>query len=104
MKELQRKSNFALLLAIALIITSVFFIVPLAKQIENIELGYFGIAMIISGVIAWFMALSNYAQSKGYSGVWCLLGFLSLPGLLVLLLLPDISVKPKLPAPTTYRW
>ncbi len=43
----------------------------------------------IAGLICWFIGLSAYAQSKGYSSWYSLFGLLSCCGLLVLVILPN---------------
>ncbi|HOX10316.1 MAG TPA: hypothetical protein PLA52_06705 [Candidatus Omnitrophota bacterium] len=64
-------------------------------------LGYFltfsqvGIIMWIGALLAWggfllvMWGLFNYAKGKGYSGLWGLLGLLSVFGLAILAFFPD---------------
>lgn len=47
--------------------------------------------LIISGLSLFVWGCWSYAQKKGYSGAWGLLGFLNLLGLLVLFLFKDKS-------------
>lgn len=41
------------------------------------------------GIIFFFYGLYNYAKGKGYHGVWGLLGFLTIIGLIILVCFPD---------------
>ena len=43
----------------------------------------------LAGTALLLVGLGYYAKAKGHSAVWCLMGFLSCIGLLVLALLPD---------------
>lgn len=48
-----------------------------------------GVVITLGGTVLLIAGLSYYAQAKGHSGWWGLMGFLSCLGLLVLALLPD---------------
>src|SRR5579884_2445233 len=48
-----------------------------------------GGAVRFLAIIPWFIGLGEYALSKGYSSALCLLGLLSIIGLLILVLLKD---------------
>ncbi len=50
-------------------------------------------------LLMWGLAL--YATAKGHSSLWCLLGFLSIVGLIGLALLPDRAVDRSLAQATT---
>src|SRR5262245_55219449 len=43
-----------------------------------------GIAVLLVGTVLLIVGLAYYAKAKGRSEVWCLMGFLSLIGLIVL--------------------
>ena len=43
------------------------------------------------GAALWLWGCYNHAKSRGYSGWWGLLGFLTIPGLIILLVLPDLT-------------
>lgn len=50
---------------------------------------------ILAGDILFIFGLVYYAKSKGYSGLFGLLGVLSCIGLLIIALLPDKTKKPQ---------
>lgn len=47
--------------------------------------------VIIAGTVLLMVGLAYYAKAKGRSPAWCLMGFLSLVGLIVLACLKDCS-------------
>ena len=47
------------------------------------------VALLPVGTILLIVGLGYYAKAKGQSAVWCLMGFLSLLGLIVLACLKD---------------
>ena len=51
------------------------------------------IAAVALGFTLWVWGCYHQAKAKGYSGWWGILGLLSAPGLLVLLVLPDRTKK-----------
>ena len=48
-----------------------------------------GILIFIIGFVLFIWGCASYAKGKGHSGFLGILGFLSLPGLIILALLPD---------------
>jgi len=63
--------------------------VPHATTGVLLELGMF------AGNILFIIGLCFYAKSKGYSGLWGLLGVFSCIGLLILAILPDTTKSPQ---------
>ena len=51
--------------------------------------------LLLAGTALLVWGLALYAQSKGRSAVWCLMGFLGLIGLVVLGVLPDLTLGRK---------
>jgi hypothetical protein len=84
-EELRRNTNIGILSGIF-------------AQIAGFGASYYfhiGIVMWIGAVLAWggillfIWGLFNYAKGKGYSGLWGLLGLLSVFGLAILAFFPD---------------
>ena len=48
-----------------------------------------GLAVAVAGTVLLILGLSMYARAKGHSPWWCLMGVLSIIGLIVLAALPD---------------
>jgi len=59
----------------------------------NPILAIFILIASIVGLVCWFIGLSAYARSKGYSSWYSLLGLLSCIGLIILAVLPDRWVE-----------
>jgi hypothetical protein len=59
-----------------------------AKQIPDIAIMLIGTVLLV-GTVFLTIGLAYYAIAKGRHPAWCILGFFSLPGLLVLACLPD---------------
>ncbi len=55
--------------------------------------------IMLIGTALLFVGLGYYAAAKGQSPVWCLMGFLSIIGLIVLACLPDRAKGPLPPQP-----
>ena len=51
--------------------------------------------MLILGTILLMIGLAYYAMAKGRNPVWCLMGFLSIIGLIVLGCLKDLEKEAK---------
>jgi hypothetical protein len=51
--------------------------------------------MLILGTILLMIGLAYYAMAKGRNPAWCLMGFLSIIGLIVLGCLKDLEKEPK---------
>jgi len=58
-------------------------------EAPNLAMVLGGAALALVGTVLLIAGLSWYAQAKGQSGWWGLMGLLSCIGLLVLALLPD---------------
>lgn len=50
-----------------------------------------GLVMTLGGTVMLLFGFAYYAKAKGRSPLWCLAGFLSLIGLIILALLKDHS-------------
>jgi hypothetical protein len=50
-----------------------------------------GTIVLLAGSALLVTGLAYYAMAKGRTPVWCLMGFLSLIGLIVLAVLPDLA-------------
>lgn len=48
-----------------------------------------GTLLMLTGTVLLILGLSMYARAKGHSPWWCLMGVLSIIGLIVLAALPD---------------
>jgi hypothetical protein len=87
-QEYKSKANLAIGLGIVL------FIVSAATAVNANRSGSTGLALaanvveIVSGVL-FIWGCCMYAKGKGYSAAFGLLGFLSLIGLIILVVLPD---------------
>jgi hypothetical protein len=84
-KELQRSSSIKVLTAILSGIAGLAIIIMAGKSSFSI----IGIAPIFAAAIFWYWGLGQYCLSKGYSGAMAAIGVLGLPGLIILLVLPD---------------
>lgn len=49
--------------------------------------------ILLTGTGLLIAGLAYYAMAKGHSALWCLMGFLSIIGLVVLAVLPDRAVE-----------
>jgi hypothetical protein len=56
----------------------------------------------LTGTVLFIAGLAYYAMHKGRSPYWCVAGFVGIPGLLVLMLLPDKWVEARRPARVGY--
>ena len=94
-KALQTKANIYVVLGIVLSLATRLAIVAIrhAPRAGSPILFLFLIALLIAGFFCWYVGLSSYAQSKGYSKWLGLLGFLSCCGLVVLVVLPNRWVE-----------
>jgi len=59
-------------------------ILPYSPSTEGIATFF---SVVGTGIYIW--GLYNFAKSKGYHGAWCLLGLLSILGLIILACMPD---------------
>jgi len=85
-KRLQTKSNILVLIAIAGLVV----FVGIGVNLEpNSPLVMPLVILRLLLIIPWLWGLSEYSKSKGYSGVWCLLGLIGCIGLLILVVMPD---------------
>ncbi len=51
-------------------------------------------ALIYLGVLLLMLGLAYYAKAKGRNPAWCLLGFLSIIGMIILAVLKDKAAEP----------
>ncbi len=51
----------------------------------------YGETACFCGSVSFIIGCYYYAKGKGRSGYWCLLGLLSIVGLVILVCLPDLS-------------
>ncbi|MGV3617478.1 MAG: hypothetical protein ACO1SV_19300 [Fimbriimonas sp.] len=88
-KKLKDRAAIKIMLAIFLVVIALY-AVPLAIMVVSRDFVSMGITLaLLSGMVTYFWALADYARSKGYSGVLCMLALLNLIGLIILLLLPE---------------
>ena len=81
-KALQTKANIFVVIALLLDFGGYG-----AAKVTHIPLFARGAAVI--GLVFWVVGLMAYAESKGYSKWWGLIGLLSCCGLFILVLLPN---------------
>jgi apolipoprotein N-acyltransferase len=61
------------------------------------DVGLFGVVFLMFGILSLMIGLAYYAKAKGQSWAWCAAAFLSILGLLLLLLLEDKSQASRRP-------
>lgn len=64
----------------------------IALAVTNISLAILGMVSFL-GFIVFALGCYYYAKGKGRSGLWGIIGFLSLIGFIILLILPDKSAN-----------
>ncbi len=60
---------------------------------ERLFLQVAGSAMWLVGTAILLVGLAHYARAKGLHPAWCVLGLLSLPGLVVIVLVPARRIQ-----------
>ncbi len=89
-KALQAKSNIYVLIAVALQLIYMY-LVSAAKRPGQFDpiLALCGLGVGVVSLVFWVIAVSYYAQSKGYSKWWGAAGLLSCCGVLILIFFPN---------------
>ncbi len=81
-RQRRSKSNWGVGIGIS------FCILGLALETQGADLAPAVMVCALTGVSFFIWGCSNYAMSKGRHWLWGILGFLNLPGLLLLMLIP----------------